>query len=601
MQFTRQSKWQLIELILLLSFSMLVQADMLYVANMHSSTVSVIDTNTNQVVTTIPVGNLPRDVVINPSGTRAYVANSVSGTVSVIDTNTNHVMATVPIGKYLSSIAVSPNGKLVYVTDSNYSSSGSGSISVIDTSSNTVVATITGDKRLVDIAVNPSGTRIYTTGISGLQVIDASNYQVIATIPLGIIPYKIAMNSDGTRLYVANQSSVSVVNTSRHSVVATVNAGSMLSDIVISPDGSRVYVGSRSSDVVKGGSSVTVIDTSNNSVTAMARVGGDLGGMAINSIGTFAYITNRNNVMVIDTRTNTIVAQIPVGDFPLSIALRPISGSTQQINEKCKSDPASCGGVTASTTIKIDGVSTRGFVSSTNKMIAGILITGGTKRMMVRATSLSYEEVDLFVEVYTYPDRKLLESNDSWVNSPTAEELMLENLTPTVADAATIINLPTGLFTVEVSSKNGSGGAAIIELYDMAALSSNYMNIGDTTKIGGISTNGFISPTNKMTTGVFISGGTKRTMVRVSSVDGTVDPQVEIYTFPDRRLLERNDSWATSSAAAELTQKKLAPAHATDAATIINLPSGLFTMEVSSKNGGSGANVIEVYDIAIFP
>jgi len=121
------------------------------------------------------------------------------------------------------------------------------------------------------------------------------------------------------------------------------------------------------------------------------------------------------------------------------------------------------------------------------------------------------------------------------------------------------------------------------------------------TKIDGISTNAFVSPTSKMIAGVLISGGTKRTMVRASSVDGMVDPFVEIYTYPDRQLLGSNDVWASSTAAAELTQKKLAPARATDAAMIISLPPGLFTMEVSSRNGGSGASLIEVYDMAVFP
>jgi len=121
------------------------------------------------------------------------------------------------------------------------------------------------------------------------------------------------------------------------------------------------------------------------------------------------------------------------------------------------------------------------------------------------------------------------------------------------------------------------------------------------TKLDGISTNAFITPANKMIAGVLISGGTKRLMVRASSIDGMVDPQLDIVTYPDRKPLGSNDSWATDPAAAELTQKKLAPGRATDAATIINLPPGLFTMEITSKNGGSGAGIIEVYDMAVFP
>src|ERR1019366_2879897 len=70
-----------------------------YVANAGSSTtVSVIDTATNAVVATVPVGTTPHGVAVNPAGTFAYVTNQTSNTVSVIDTATNTVVATVPVG-----------------------------------------------------------------------------------------------------------------------------------------------------------------------------------------------------------------------------------------------------------------------------------------------------------------------------------------------------------------------------------------------------------------------------------------------------------------------------------------------------------------------
>src|SRR6266566_730045 len=53
-----------------------------YVAN-EPDTVSVIDTSTNTVVATIPVGIIPEAIAITPDGTRAYVANAGSNTVSV--------------------------------------------------------------------------------------------------------------------------------------------------------------------------------------------------------------------------------------------------------------------------------------------------------------------------------------------------------------------------------------------------------------------------------------------------------------------------------------------------------------------------------------
>jgi YVTN family beta-propeller protein len=46
-------------------------------------------------------------VAVNPAGTRVYVANSSpSGTVSVIDTATNTVVATVPVGEFPSAFGL---------------------------------------------------------------------------------------------------------------------------------------------------------------------------------------------------------------------------------------------------------------------------------------------------------------------------------------------------------------------------------------------------------------------------------------------------------------------------------------------------------------
>ena len=65
---------------------LLIQAIRRYVANSASNTVSAIDTSTNKVVATIPVGGGPWGVAFDSSHSRVYVANSAPNTVSVIVT-----------------------------------------------------------------------------------------------------------------------------------------------------------------------------------------------------------------------------------------------------------------------------------------------------------------------------------------------------------------------------------------------------------------------------------------------------------------------------------------------------------------------------------
>jgi YVTN family beta-propeller protein len=66
-----------------------------YVANLGNDTVSVIDTSNDNVTATINEVPFPYGVAVTPDGTKLYVATI---NVSVVDTVTNMVVATVPVG-----------------------------------------------------------------------------------------------------------------------------------------------------------------------------------------------------------------------------------------------------------------------------------------------------------------------------------------------------------------------------------------------------------------------------------------------------------------------------------------------------------------------
>jgi YVTN family beta-propeller protein len=98
-------------LVFLMLVSLAGASPFAYITNAESDNVSVIDTTTNKVTATIPVGSNPMGVAISPSGTKVYVINAHSNDVSVIDTATNIVITTVPVGSSPKGVAVSPNGK----------------------------------------------------------------------------------------------------------------------------------------------------------------------------------------------------------------------------------------------------------------------------------------------------------------------------------------------------------------------------------------------------------------------------------------------------------------------------------------------------------
>jgi YVTN family beta-propeller protein len=109
-------------------------------------TVSVIDTGTNTVTNTITTGTTPGTgpyvVAVNSTGTRAYVLNTyywagTNGKVSVIDTSTDSIVATVPVGYTPEFVALSLDDSKLYVPNA-----ASNTLSVIDAATNTVVGSI---------------------------------------------------------------------------------------------------------------------------------------------------------------------------------------------------------------------------------------------------------------------------------------------------------------------------------------------------------------------------------------------------------------------------------------------------------------------------
>jgi YVTN family beta-propeller protein len=115
--------------------------------------------------------------------------------------------------------------------------------------------------------------------------------------------------------------------TTNPNTVATVQVGSLPIGVAVSPDGKRVYV-------TNTGLGVSVIDTTTNPNTVVATIGVGNAPLAVAGTpdGKHAYVANANsnNVSVIETTGNTVVAGPPttipltVGNGPMAVAIGPV-------------------------------------------------------------------------------------------------------------------------------------------------------------------------------------------------------------------------------------------------------------------------------------
>ena len=165
-------------------------APVAYITNQFSNNVSVIDTASNSVVATVPVGSTPFGVAVTPDGAFVYVANRDSNNVSVIASASNSVVATVPVGSGPVGVAVTPDGAFVYVANRD-----SNNVSVIASATNSVVATVGAGSgpRAFGKFIVPAATVFPFSGF--FRPVD--NLPTVNTVKAGsAIPVKFSLGGD---------------------------------------------------------------------------------------------------------------------------------------------------------------------------------------------------------------------------------------------------------------------------------------------------------------------------------------------------------------------------------------------------------------------
>ncbi|MGA7130664.1 MAG: YncE family protein [Chthoniobacterales bacterium] len=133
-----------------------------YVVNYYDNTVDEINVATQLIVgNPVPVAEYPTHIAITPDGTKAYVSG-FSGSVSVIDTATNTVTTTIAIttseyGNYWFGSAMTPDGLYLYVPNQNAQT-----VVMISTATDTIVGSpITLGQTPGTIAISPNGKFAY--------------------------------------------------------------------------------------------------------------------------------------------------------------------------------------------------------------------------------------------------------------------------------------------------------------------------------------------------------------------------------------------------------------------------------------------------------
>ena len=252
----------------------------LAIVSIGSNSVSFIDTTTNTVKHVTYVGRSPHEAFYTPDGNEVWVTVRGENYVAVLDAHSfvEKSRITTPNGPGMQIF--SPDGKYGYVC-----SSFNPETDVISVKDHRIIARVKQDSPFCpNIAATPDGKQVWFTlkDVGRTEVFDAKPpFNIIKSMDTGPITNHVnfAATAKGTFAYVTvgGTNEVKVFRTDDFSQVATIPVGNLPHGVWPSGDGSRIYVG----------------------------------------------LENADALSAIDTATNKVVGEIPIGQAPQAIAYVP--------------------------------------------------------------------------------------------------------------------------------------------------------------------------------------------------------------------------------------------------------------------------------------
>ena len=204
---------------------------------------------------------------------------------------------------------------------------------------------------------------------------------------------------------------------------------------------------------------------------------------------------------------------------------------------------------------KLINISTRAEVRiGDNVLIAGFIITGGNKRVLIRADGQSLSTAGLggFLQnpnLSLYSGSAVIVSNDNWRDSVDLVSIQNSGFAPAFnTEAAIVRTLAPGAYTAIVSGVSNTTGIALVSVFDLDPLAS-------ASRLANISSRAYSSTggDTQVIAGFIIQGGSRKLLMRGAGpslvgqgVGGAlVDPSLTLYS--GSTILQSNDDWTNAS------------------------------------------------------
>lgn len=288
----------------------------LYCTDGAAASVTVVDRVPRLVTGVIPVSGSPRGVAVDALSARAYVALERESQLEVLDLSSGRTLGRIPLtpGDGPTDVALSGDRRLVVVNER------SRTVAFVDPDAMVELGRVPVGDAPGALLLDRAGRRAFVVNraSASVTVIDVQNRAVFGTIATDPEPVRAGLSRDGTRLYVVHRGSTYLATWGIPSLapLSRVYVGLGATTLRVDPRTDLVYVsrGAERAIAVHDPVSLQQIDRFELPGAATYLTIDD----AENAL--VAVLPERRTVAVIELTSRRLLAEIPVGAEPYTVA-----------------------------------------------------------------------------------------------------------------------------------------------------------------------------------------------------------------------------------------------------------------------------------------